>query len=145
MTQVPPAASSKHVLTRMKAVRRRDTGLEVEVRSLLHRRGLRYRVDQIVVPECRSRADVVFRHAKVAVFIDGCFWHMCPEHRTMPKQNSHWWREKLAENRKRDRRATRALNAAGWCVIRIWGHEDAAHAAANIARVVRRRTRAVTR
>jgi len=87
----------------------------------------------------RSRADVVFRPAKVAVFVDGCFWHRCPAHATVPTNNRAWWSAKLAANAERDRRVDNLLETAGWHVIRVWEHEDPDSAAATIATVVRAR------
>lgn len=124
---------------RFRRQRRRDTKPEVELRSALHRAGLRYRVDQPPLPGMRSRADVVFRPAKVAVFVDGCFWHSCPEHSTAPMNNRAWWSAKLAANVERDRRVDHLLETAGWYVIRVWEHEDPHDAAVSIADVVRAR------
>lgn len=86
----------------------------------------------------RSRADIVFGPAKVAVFVDGCFWHACPEHGSIPKNNRNWWQEKLAANQARDRRVDAELLERGWNPIRIWEHEDASSAADKIESVVRR-------
>ena len=103
---------------------RRDTKPELAVRRAVWRRGLRYRVDIAPLPKMRRRADMVFNRAKVAVYIDGCFWHSCPEHATTPKANRDWWIEKLAANVRRDRDTDERLEAAGWTVVRIWEHED---------------------
>jgi DNA mismatch endonuclease (patch repair protein) len=89
--------------------------------------GLRYRVDQQVIPGLGRRADIVFRRAKVAVFVDGCFWHQCPEHGSLPKSNADWWREKLDRNVQRDRDTDDRLARAGWKVMRIWEHETRAN------------------
>lgn len=102
---------------------RRDTGLEVAIRKCLHRSGLRFRVDYRPEKSLRCRGDIVFTRLKVIVFVDGCFWHGCPLHATLPVNNAEWWREKLASNVERDRRNTRALEALGWIVIRVWEHE----------------------
>lgn len=107
----------------MRRTGRRDTAAELAIRRELHRRGHRYRVDRRPVPHLRTRADIVFTRWRVAVFIDGCFWHGCPVHATQPKVNAAWWREKLAANVARDRRATADLRADGWEVVRIWEHE----------------------
>jgi DNA mismatch endonuclease (patch repair protein) len=123
----------------MQANRSRDTEPELAVRRLLHAAGLRYRVDARPLPAMRRRADVVFGPAKVAVFVDGCFWHACPEHATTPATNVDYWGPKLARNVERDRETDAALADAGWHVIRVWEHEDPATAAAHIIRVVRRR------
>jgi len=108
----------------MVATRRRDTAIELELRSALHRMGLRFRVDFPPLEGSRRRADVAFPRARVAVFVDGCFWHSCPEHGTQPKENGAWWAEKLEQNRRRDADTTRALQEAGWTVLRFWEHED---------------------
>src|SRR5438552_1232128 len=93
-----PAASSPAALRRMKAARQRDTKPELLVRRELHAMGLRYRVNLRILAASRTRADLVFARAKVAVFVDGCFWHVCPQHGTRPKANSAWWCAKLLEN-----------------------------------------------
>lgn len=116
----------------MKAVRRRGTLPELELRSALHRRGLRYRVDVAPVPGFRRRADVVLSRARIAVYVDGCFWHSCPEHATTPKSNREWWEEKLAANVARDRKTDRDLAELGWAVVRVWEHEDMEAAAERI-------------
>ena len=113
---LPPAAATPHVRTRMQRVRRRDTAAEVAVRSALHRRGLRYRVDVRPIASLRRRADIVFRREKVAVFVDGCFWHGCAEHRGPPKTNTAWWQAKIERNRARDRNTDAQLFAEGWSV-----------------------------
>ena len=139
-----PSASSTDVAERMSRQRRRDTSPELALRSLLHRQGLRFRVDQLLVPGLRRRADIVFRPVRVAVFVDGCFWHVCPEHQTWPKSNAEWWRQKLQRNVERDRQTDDALRAAGWYVIRVWEHENPADAASQIAAVVRSRREGTT-
>ncbi|MGM7420847.1 very short patch repair endonuclease [Cellulosimicrobium sp. CpK407] len=113
---------------RMARVRNRDTAAEMAVRRELHRRGRRYVVQRAVLPG-RRRADIVFTRAKVAVFIDGCFWHSCPQHATRPKANAAWWAEKLARNVARDRQTDSDLRSAGWRVVRVWEHEPAVIAA----------------
>lgn len=123
----------------MQANRRRDTSPELAVRKLLHAAGLRYRVDYRVVPELRARADLAFTRARIAVFIDGCFWHSCPEHGTRPKSNADYWIPKLARNVQRDRATDAALESLGWLVLRFWEHEDAVSAADRIADAVRGR------
>jgi len=128
----PPGPSSIEARNRMLAARQRDTGAEIALRRALHAAGLRYRVDRTVLPGTRRRADVVFSSDRVAVFVDGCFWHGCPVHATQPKANRLWWRDKLETNRRRDRDTDRRLTEAGWHVIRVWEHEAAAEAAARI-------------
>lgn len=108
----------------MLANRRRDTGPELAVRRILHRAGLRYRVDSAPLPQLRYRADIVFSRARVAVFIDGCYWHMCPEHFSMPKANLDYWQPKLERNVSRDREVDNHLQREGWTVLRFWEHES---------------------
>ena len=112
-----PTPSSAAVSRRMKKVPRRDTPAELALRKALFRAGLRYRVDYAPVETPRRRADVVFTKARVAVFVDGCFWHGCPAHATSPKANASWWREKLDGNVRRDRDTDNRLRAAGWTEI----------------------------
>jgi len=119
----------------MKTARRRDTEAELALRRALHRHGIRFRVDRAIVG-VRRRADIVFVAAKVAVFVDGCFWHCCPKHRTQPKANAEWWAAKLQENRRRDRATNRQLRRAGWHVVRVWEHEDPVEAAIGVAALV---------
>ena len=135
-----PVPLDAHTKARMERQLRSDTAPELRLRRELHRRGLRYRVDRSPVPGMRSRADVVFGPEKVAVFVDGCFWHACPEHGSIPKNNRNWWQEKLAANQARDRRVDAELLDRGWNPIRIWEHEDVSSAADKIERVVRRRS-----
>jgi len=115
------------------------TSRELQLRRELHRRGLRFRVDRAVpVPGLgRRRCDIVFAPRRVAVFVDGCFWHSCPVHATAPKANSGWWAAKLARNVERDRDTDAKLAEAGWAVIRVWEHEIALEAAERIEQVVR--------
>jgi DNA mismatch endonuclease (patch repair protein) len=138
-----PIPASPDVSVRMKAVRQRDNSQEVLIRSLLHRMGLRYRKHQFAVPGLRRRPDISFVGARVAVFVDGCFWHCCPRHATWPKTNRKWWKNKLLENVARDRDTDVRLRGIGWLPIRVWGHEDARTAANRIAKIVRRRSAAI--
>jgi len=131
-----PAASSPDALRRMKSQRQRDTAAETALRSLLHRRGLRFRV-HYPLPNLRRRADIAFPRLRIAIFVDGCFWHGCPEHRTFPKQNASWWRDKIEANRRRDTDTNAKLGQQGWSVIRVWEHEDTEAAARAIAAKVR--------
>jgi DNA mismatch endonuclease, patch repair protein len=132
-----PPASSADALRRMTSQHQRDTKGELELRSLLHRRGLRFRVHGLL-PGLRRRSDIVFTRARVAVFVDGCFWHGCPERGSWPKQNANWWREKIEANQRRDRDTDARLKAAGWTVVRVWEHDDPTRAADRIAEIVRR-------
>lgn len=118
--------------------RRRDTAPELAVRRRLHAAGLRYRVDFAPTSRKRRRADIVFTRLRIAIFIDGCFWHGCPKHRTSPKANSDYWGPKLLRNVERDRETTAALLADGWIVLRYWEHEDPAVVAADIIARVRK-------
>ncbi len=115
---------------------RRDTRAELAVRRAVWRLGLRYRVD-IAPLRGRRRADLVFTRARVAVYVDGCFWHSCPLHATTPKANREWWEQKLAANVARDRDTDARLAEAGWTVLRVWEHEDPEQAAERISRTVR--------
>ncbi|MDG9690453.1 very short patch repair endonuclease [Streptomyces sp. DH17] len=117
----------------------KDTGVELAVRRLLHAAGLRYRVEYPVPGMARRRIDVAFTRAKVAVLIDGCFWHGCPLHATRPKANAEWWRNKLDRNMARDRETTEHLTALGWTVLRFWEHEDPVEVAARVGAAVERR------
>ncbi len=133
-----PLASSPEALRRMQRQKRAGTAPEVAIRRLLHARGLRYRVDRPLDLEgLRRRADLTFVGARVVVFVDGCFWHGCPQHATRPTSNAEWWSDKLAANMSRDRDTDTRLYAAGWTVIRVWEHEDPNSAAARIEAVVR--------
>jgi DNA mismatch endonuclease, patch repair protein len=118
--------------------KKRDTGPELALRRELFRRGLRYRVHAAPLSTLpQRRADVIFTGAKVAVFVNGCFWHGCPEHGTRPKSNSSWWTIKLDRTIARDSETDAVLGRAGWHVVRVWEHEDPAIAAAAIELVVR--------
>jgi DNA mismatch endonuclease, patch repair protein len=123
----------------MQATRQRDTPGEIALRAALRALGLRYRVD-VTLPGTRRRADVAFLRPKVAVFVDGCFWHGCPTHGTWPKTNANWWRSKIEGNRLRDRDTDCTLRSAGWTVLRFWAHDDAAAAARTIDRALRNLT-----
>jgi DNA mismatch endonuclease, patch repair protein len=118
----------------MAANRRRDTSPEIEVRSALHARGLRFRVDYPVLP--RRRGDIVFPRQRVVVFIDGCFWHSCPEHGTTAKANATYWADKLKANSRRDRDTNARLSNDGWRVLRFWEHHPPDEVADRIADVV---------
>ena len=106
------------------------------VRRLLHAAGLRYRVDTRPITDLNRRADLVFTRAKVAVFIDGCYWHGCPEHGTTAKTHADYWTAKIARNRERDAETDRLLADAGWKVVRAWEHQDAAEVALEVVATV---------
>lgn len=120
----------------MVANRSKNTAPELAVRSLLHAAGLRYRVHVRPVEDLRRTADVVFTRRKIAVFIDGCFWHACPEHFVMPRANADYWVPKVEGNQRRDRETDISLRAAGWTVLRFWEHEASTSVAERIERVV---------
>jgi DNA mismatch endonuclease (patch repair protein) len=128
--------SSPVVSARMRRQASKDTTAELAVRRLLHAAGLRYRIEYPVPGMARRRIDVAFTRAKVAVLIDGCFWHGCPEHATQPKANAEWWQQKLARNVARDTETTEHLTAAGWTVLRFWEHEAPAEVADRVAAAV---------
>jgi DNA mismatch endonuclease (patch repair protein) len=118
-----PFPTSAGVTANMKANRRTDTKPELALRAALHALGYRYRKDfRLDLPLRRVRPDVAFTRRKVAVFVDGCFWHACPEHGSKPKSNEWYWSPKLARNVERDRAADEALVQAGWTVVRLWEH-----------------------
>ena len=119
-----PVSTNPGVARSMRGNRRRDTSPEMRLRSELHTRGFRFRVDLRVdtgIGRC-PRPDIVFTRARVAVFVDGCFWHCCPEHGRPPLSNGSYWGPKLARNVQRDEEDTRRLEDAGWSVVRLWEH-----------------------
>ncbi|CBG72741.1 conserved hypothetical protein [Streptomyces scabiei 87.22] len=126
-------ASSAARRRNMQAIRNRDTKPEQLIRRLVHAQGLRYRVCARPLPDLRRTADLVFRPVKVAVFIDGCYWHGCPEHYVPPKTNSGYWSEKVLRNMTRDRDTDERLKEAGWLVLRFWEHEPSDLCANTIA------------
>ncbi|MEU6614541.1 very short patch repair endonuclease [Streptomyces parvus] len=132
-------ASSAATRAIMQGNRGQDTKPELLLRSLLHKRGLRYRVGERPLPELPRRADVVFRRERVAIFVDGCFWHGCPEHLRPARKNASFWSEKIAGNKRRDAETNAALTQAGWAVVRVWEHDDPAEACERISELVRER------
>lgn len=132
--KVPPAVNPGR-RRNMQANRRRDTGPEMALRRALHRAGHRYRCDlRIDLPDGRRvRPDIVFSRRRVAVFVDGCFWHCCPEHGRQPSINGSYWSPKLERNRQRDRQNTEALVQAGWRVVRVWEHQSVAECVVLVA------------
>lgn len=131
--RVRPAAP---LAAKMSTLRRRNTAPEVALRRELHRRGLRFRL-QVKCPGNRRRTiDVCFGRHKVAVFVDGCFWHGCPVHVHQPRANAAWWEWKIGNNRARDADCTRALEAQGWAVVRVWEHEPPAEAADRVCAAI---------
>ena len=134
-----PTASSPAVRAVMRGNRKFDTAPEAAVRSALHRAGARFRKHARPLPHLNCTADIVFRRARLAVFVDGCYWHGCPEHGTQPRTNAAYWSAKIARNIERDRRTDTALSEAGWVVARVWEHERPETAAARILGLLRMR------
>jgi len=120
--EVAPLASSQRVANVMRGNRSRDTKPEVAVRRLLHARGRRFRVNLRPLASLRRTADIVFTRQRVAVFIDGCYWHGCPDHYVASKTNCEYWNTKIATNVARDAETTTELQKAGWTVLRYWSH-----------------------
>lgn len=132
-----PHPSSPGRSANMRANRRADTQPELVLRRALHARGYRFRKDyRLDLDGGRVRPDVAFTRARVAVFVDGCFWHACPEHGTRPASNAWYWAPKLARNVERDRTADALLAKAGWTVVRIWEHEPLPRALAAVMAAV---------
>lgn len=123
---------TRHVRKRMRSQRRADTKPELELRRALHAAGFRYRVGLSVPGRPRRTIDIAFPRAKLAVFVDGCFWHGCPEHFVPPRANAEWWASKIRSNVDRDRDTDSALTKNGWAVLRVWEHETASVAAEHV-------------
>ncbi|MFI1580896.1 very short patch repair endonuclease [Embleya sp. NPDC020630] len=132
MVPVTSLTTTDATRARMSRQRSKDTDVEVALRRVLHGMGLRYRVHRRPLKGIRREADVVFGPAKVAVYVDGCFWHGCPVHATWPKRNAEFWKTKIEGNRTRDADTDRRMAEAGWLVVRVWEHEDAVVAAARV-------------
>ncbi|MEU9556074.1 very short patch repair endonuclease [Streptomyces fumanus] len=130
-------ASSTAVRAVMTANKGRDTGPERRLRSLLHRRGLRYLVNARPIPDLRRTADLVFPKARVAVFVDGCFWHGCPDHYRPATKQSQFWQDKIQGNIARDADTNRRLCEQGWSVVRVWEHEEPNEAAERVMAALR--------
>lgn len=130
-------ASSEGVRRSMRANKGRDTSPELALRRAVHALGLRYRVSTRPVPTVRRTADIVFPRARIAVFLDGCFWHGCPDHHTVAKTNATYWADKVEQNRRRDHETDELLQQAGWKVIRVWEHEPCEESALRIAEAYR--------
>lgn len=132
-----PLPSNAAVSAVMRGNRKTDTAPEVRIRSAIHRRGMRFRKHVLVrASSVNVRPDIVFTRQRVAVFVDGCFWHCCPVHGNRPRSNSQYWEAKLARNRSRDAAVNAALRAEGWDVLRVWEHESSEDAAEAICAVV---------
>lgn len=136
-TRVAP--SSPEASRRMRRVRQKNTSAESALRRELHALGLRYRLQVPVLTKPRRVVDITFVGPRVAVFVDGCFWHGCPKHATWPKQNAEFWRAKIVANQERDRDTDERLRADGWKVVRVWAHEPPHVAASRIAKTVHAR------
>lgn len=130
-------ASSQAVRNSMRGNRSRDTRPEMALRSALHALGYRFRVDAAPLPDLRRRADVVFGRKRVAVFVDGCYWHGCPEHFRPPATNHEYWNGKIARNRARDADTDERLRQAGWSPVRVWEHETLEAAVERVVEVLR--------
>ncbi len=130
-------AASPAIRRAMQGNKSRDTKPEMAVRRAVHAMGLRYRIAARPLAGLSRTADLVFRRARIAVFVDGCFWHGCPAHHVPPKTNANYWAVKIGSNKARDRDTTVLLRAAGWTVMRFWSHEDPSAVAGKISQVVR--------
>jgi DNA mismatch endonuclease, patch repair protein len=128
--------SSPEASRRMAKVRQKGTEAEIKLRRELYRSGLRYRVSYVVLHRPRRVADVAFPGIKIAIFVDGCFWHGCPKHATWPKQNADFWRQKIETNRTRDADTNARLHVIDWKVLRIWEHESPVTAAKKVSELV---------
>lgn len=135
------ARPGEAVSRRMSRLARRDTRPEVALRRALHQKGLRFRVQMKVPGNRRRTIDIAFSRARLAVYVDGCFWHGCPEHHTLPRTNSTWWTWKVELNRTRDADTDRGLKDAGWAVLRFWEHVDPREAADEVEAHYRARLR----
>lgn len=135
---LPPAPPPSRATATMQANRSRDTGPELRLRRALHAAGRRYRVNLVLrVPGRRVRPDLVFTRRRVAVFVDGCYWHRCPQHGRMPADPTGYWAAKLQRNVDRDRAVDEALRTAGWQVLRIWEHVPVAQAVCDVDAALR--------
>ena len=128
--------SSVTASSRLRNIRRSDTSAEFAICGRLRTSALEFSTNQYVEQSVKTKPDIIIADCRVAVFVDGCFWHGCPKHGTWPKANRHWWRNKIKENIRRDSRNRRALRRAGWTIIRAWEHEKADHAVRRILRIV---------
>ncbi|MEV6202014.1 very short patch repair endonuclease [Streptomyces sp. NPDC051771] len=132
-------ASSSGTRRSMQSNKSRDTKPELALRRAVHALGLRYQVSKRPIPKVRRTADLVFTRARMAVFLDGCFWHVCPEHFTVSKTNPEYWASKAETNRARDMQTDHLLEDAGWAVLRVWEHEDPTEAAVRVRKLYKRR------
>jgi len=132
--QRAPEPLNSTVSAQMQRMPRSSTGPEILIRKELHSRGLRFRVNH---PRLPGRPDIAFTAARIAVFVDGCFWHSCPDHSVLPKNNRDWWRSKLERNVERDREKDTQLETLGWTVVHVWEHEEPPEAAEAIEQLWR--------
>jgi len=124
----------------MKSVRRSGTKAEELLRKALTEQGLKkYQVDARPLPNSSRKADILFPKERVAVFVDGCFWHGCPIHSTQAKTNAEFWDQKIKANKRRDVDTNRTLKKSGWLVLRVWEHENPQGAAKRIAKIMSKR------
>ena len=131
-----PLPANKNISEQMSRMPTKDSKPEIRLRKTLYSEGLRYRIHRKDLP---GKPDISFGPARVAVFVDGCYWHNCPEHGTIPKSNSEWWEEKFQRNRERDSRNDALLREMGWLPIHVWEHEDPDEAACKICGIIKRR------
>jgi DNA mismatch endonuclease (patch repair protein) len=120
----------------MLAAKQRDTKPELELRSLLESAGLAIEVDIAPISNLRRRADILVRDVRLAIFVDGCFWHGCPTHGTWPRHNAEYWRKKIEANMQRDNDTNERFHEAGWYVLRVWEHENMQEIAERILEIV---------
>jgi len=123
----------------MRQIRRENTSPELAIRSQIHKLGLRFLVHTRPITQSLAKPDIVFKKSRVAVYVDGCFWHACPNHATWPKTNRTWWKKKILGNIERDRRHDAELSAEGWTIVWIWEHEKPEIAAALICALIHHR------
>ena len=131
-----PQPKSRSVSEQMRRMPTKNSTPEIRLRRSLHALGLRYRLHRKELP---GKPDIALGPSKIAVFVDGCYWHNCPEHGTIPKNNHEWWKEKFQRNRERDNRKDAQLKEMGWLPIHVWEHEDPDTAARNIEKLVKNR------
>jgi DNA mismatch endonuclease (patch repair protein) len=136
-------ASSPAVRKSMVGNKSRDTKPELMVRRILHASGLRYKVHARPIKDWNRRADMVFPRAKIAIFINGCFWHGCPKHFSAPKTNSEYWASKIMRNVERDSETALRLKSEGWLVIAIWEHENLGKKSEQVVRRIQKRLIAI--
>ena len=140
-----PSATSAQTRSVMRSMPSADTAPEIKLRKILHQKGLRFFKNRKPIPGIRATADIVFPTAKVCVFVDGCFWHGCPQHFHAPKSNTEWWIEKVADNKRRDASKTAQIESLGWRVLRFWEHELKGEAAYRTAATVYKCVRGLKR